>query len=118
MNCPNCSTIDCPVPLINHPNNPPGIIQCPFCTFNVTFNVGENQRKMDEFFVWLSIDKKTGLENIMGFNIGGVEMSGISSQRKAVEHLRDKIKEVRGTMPDYDFRLVRFSRAEILEDIL
>lgn len=72
-------------------------------------------RIVNELYAWIISDKRTGLESIFGTKIGGSSFQCVTSSPDLARKMRKLIPA--DICKDRIFRLVKFTKAEILEQL-
>lgn len=70
-------------------------------------------RVVTDVYAWLCEDLQTGLEGIFGMKLAGLEFQAVTSSLATAREIGQTLK----TLPycGKKFRLVRFTKAEVLE---
>lgn len=104
MKCPNCK-----IELIQREIDPMGILHCPICPFNCS----PHKKQINSLFAWVSVDRETGVEGLIGVNVHGIIMTAISSEKSMALQFKSIIPEMEG----YDIHLVEFTMKEVLDTL-
>lgn len=76
----------------------------------------KNTKKIDAYYIWLSVDPETGMEGIIGIKSGGQTMTMGTGDFRLAQILKPTIIEaMRETK--MRARLVKYTRAELVEEI-
>lgn len=77
---------------------------------------GEPDRLIRDVYVWVAIDKRTGLEGIFAFaSQMGMPLQAVTSSRQVAERMAENILKV--PYSGKRFRLVHFKKTETLMEL-
>jgi len=89
----------------------------PVASVSVTVGKDHGQgRLVGELWAWLTVDPRTNLESICGVQLDDGLVMAIAPTREAIKKLQPFIEEGR-RISQKRFRLVRFSKAEVEEEL-
>lgn len=72
-------------------------------------------RLVTDLYVWICVNKRTQLEGVFAVNLNGTDFQCATSNLETAKRMMPLLRNMND--PDKKFRLVRFSKAEILEEI-
>lgn len=74
-------------------------------------------RLVDELYAWIAVDPRTTLEGLAAIGQGSMTMQAVTSSRATAEKLRPIMLQIAKQWTAKKFKLVRFKRAELVEEL-
>lgn len=107
MNCPNCD-VELMTSIVDKKEH----FQCPLCPFNHC----AGDTILGVIYVWVAVDRKTGMESIIALNDKGIPMPAVTSKLEIAQSMNASMNQLSIDM-NMPVRLLQLSNRQVIEEI-